>query len=134
MPKKSEMTIEKANEIIKSISYKPWIDFFFEGDIWRGCDDVTLNVHAWVPNVDQEYRFDWKSATKNAANTLEVMEHRTLIRIRSEHRIYGEHFKKLGRDDIVHLVESQFRSLESHEFDEWFKINGKAPRDPHKKQ
>lgn len=99
------MDFDTANKIVQSISYKPNFKIFifkhFLHDSW------ILAITMYVPDAN------------NPECTIPIRQHSSI------------HPKDMTKAVLTSYVQVSIRTMETHEHDEWFKVDGIALKNPH---
>lgn len=104
------MTFQELENLISRITYKRGFQFNVERDQSRAICYIRLT--AWV-------------TPSNRPNTEEI------IPIVQMSALDEYALSKMSMDSVLQFISHSLFSLEKHELNEWFKIDGKHVEDPH---
>lgn len=106
------MTIQEANNIINSVTYKN-IYFKIRQDIYT--DNIILSTAIKVKDACSGYDFNMAPE----------------ITIKSTQYFVPQYFNHIEKEEFIYILYNECKRMELHELDEHFKINGKCFKDPH---
>lgn len=109
------MTRDQLEQIIGRITYKPG---------WRMLLRSLPDLGPGGTEERHYLRVEW-----DAPDAAGIVTARA-ITIRNQIRMEPEHFA--DEDRVLAFVRRFIRICETHESDEWLKLDGKAPFDPHR--
>lgn len=104
---------ERVRALLERVTYKPGWRIKVSRPTDRGLHNYwePVTIQAQYPTVD--------------VNTLET------IMLNLHHQIDIHTAEEVSEDILVDLISHIIKGFEMHEFDEWFKLDGKHVRDPH---
>ena len=116
-PEPAVPTVTKVREWLERITFRPDTRITADESYDQWC--VRLTIERWVPDSTAGLTFE------------QFVDPRHHILIRGKATLPVVLVERDDFDEFVRYLEHELRKLERHEFDEWFRVDGKLIHDPH---